>query len=92
MKELRVTTDEISVPNLLPGRNYDTFVGQTDNGIVALFDSTNHVTDCFQLKFDESDGNVDGMTLIKTIKARLKIVIGVADKLLLDNEVYERVS
>ncbi len=52
IKELQVRTEEIKVPITIPDRGYDIMIGQTDNGIVAFFDSPNQITDVYQLKFN----------------------------------------
>jgi hypothetical protein len=76
------------LPITIPGRGYDLVIGQTENNIIVFYDSIAQVTDCYVIKINEEDGNVDGITFFKTFNYRLRVVIGKGDKFVCDTYVF----
>lgn len=66
---------------------YESFVGQTENGVVGFFDGEDKITDLYQLSFDD-DGNIENMQYIKSFGFKLKVLIGRDDKMVCDQMVF----
>ena len=69
---------------------YESVLGPSENHIIGLvygLSSQRPQTDVFQLNLD-SDGNVSGVSLIKSFQNQLKVLIGRGNKMVCDLEVF----
>lgn len=62
--------------------NYDRFIGNTDNNIIALYSSVDDRTDLYRIETSH-------LQLLQSFNKRLSFIIHQQQRLICDNEIYE---